>query len=266
MRRRALWRVDASQADRVSQLLNDDGPALDTAEQAELVQAFEAAHAAQSRLWRLCFAAVGALLGVVLLWFGLDQLHRPWVGYRHHSVFHRTAPVALVAVAELLSGATLMAAAAVLSARVVRPPTARQGRKDDVPADATAKSWQRWESTWALRVLCVAAGLSIFWAWALAESLGRQQGHRPSGGQVALVAWWSSRLCRLCRHPATDVTQHGGGHCCAANPDVCIPQSMMPHEPDMLGAGESAGILRVATNCGVNTQAQRQHIVRKPLA
>ena len=186
MRRRSLWRVDASQADRVSQLLSDEGPALDTAEQTELVQAFEAAHAAQSRLWRLCFAAVGALLGIMLLWFGLDQLYRPWVGYRHHSVFHRTAPAALVAAAELLSGVTVMAAAMVLSARVVRRQTARQSRKDDVSEDGTATSWQRWESAWALRVLSVALGLFLFWAWALGESLRRR---RVTGPQTGKLLW-----------------------------------------------------------------------------
>ncbi len=186
MRRRSLWRVDASQADRVSQLLSDEGPALDTAEQAELVRAFEAAHAAQSRLWRLCFAAVGALLGIMLLWFGLDQLYRPWVGYRHHSVFHRTAPAAVVAAAELLSGATMIAAAMVLSARVMRRRTVRQGRKDDVPEDALAKAWQRWESAWALRVLCVAVGLALFWVWALGESLRRR---RLTSPQAAKLVW-----------------------------------------------------------------------------
>ena len=186
MRRRSLWRVDASQADRVSQLLSDEGPALDTAEQVELVQAFEAAHAAQSRLWRLCFAAVGALLGIMLLWFGLDQQYRPWVGYRHHSVFHRTAPAALVAAAELLSGATMMAAAAVLSARVVRRQTVRQGRKDDVPEDGAAKAWQRWESAWAVRVLSVAVVLCLFWTWALGESLHRR---RVTGPQAGKLLW-----------------------------------------------------------------------------
>ncbi len=186
MRRRSLWRVDASQADRVSQLLSDEGPALDTAEQAELVQAFEAAHAAQSRLWRLCFAAVGALLGIMLLCFGLDQMYRPWVGYRHHSVYRRTAPAVLIAAAELLSGATMVAAAMVLSARVARRRTVRQGHKDDVPEDGKAKAWQRWESVWALRVLCVAVGLSLFWAWALGESLRRR---RVTGPQAGRLLW-----------------------------------------------------------------------------
>ena len=186
MRRRLLRRVGDPQPDRVSQLLSDEGGVLDTTEQAELVRAFEAAHAAQSRLWRLAFAAVGAVLGCALVWFGVDQARRPWVGYRHHSGFHRTAPAPLVAAAEVLSGTVVLAAAAVLSARVALRPAALRKRTDEMSEGGTASQWLHWESLWALRLLSLAMGLALFWAWAICESLRRA---RVTGPQAANLLW-----------------------------------------------------------------------------
>jgi hypothetical protein len=166
--RRRLQRGKPGSVDRITQLLDDEGVVLDTAEQAEVVQALETAHAAQSQLWRLCLGALGFILGSMLVWFGVSQARRPWVGYRHHSVFHRTAPAGLVAVSEVLSGAAALMSAAGLCVRLVPRITVRQrhedgqeGRKD---AGAVASSWRQREVHMAWFALLVTVVMAVFWA------------------------------------------------------------------------------------------------------
>ena len=192
MPRRTL-RSRRGAADRVSQLLDDDnGVMLDFTEQAEVVHALEAAHATQSNLWRVTLSALGFALGAALVWFGIGQARRPWVGYRHHSVFHRTAPAGLVAAAEVLSGAAALLSAVSLSVRVA-PRVALQlrritgDREDRVDPGAVAGAWCRQrESLLAWHAQCVALGLTVFWSWLLCASW---LASRVTSSQTVKLLW-----------------------------------------------------------------------------
>ena len=188
--RRRLQRGEDVNADRIAQLLHDEGVVLDTAEQAEVVQALEAAHAAQTQLWRFSLGALGFALGSTLVWFGFSQARRPWVGYRHHSVFHRTAPAGLVAVAEVLSGAAVLLAAAGFSVRLVPRITARhrrdlglEGRTD---AGGASQLWRQRELHTAWSALLIATVLAVFWAWLLRASL---LASRVTGALALKLLW-----------------------------------------------------------------------------
>ena len=188
--RSRLFRSRRRRPDRLSQLLNDDGVVLDTVEQAEVVQALEAAHATQSLLWRLALGALGLGLGCMLVWFGVSQARRPWVGYRHHSVFHRTAPAWLVALAEVLSGASVLVSTASLCGRLVMRAAARlrhsNGRDGGPYTGVVAERyWQR-EGHLAWLARNMAIGMTVFWAWQLCASL---QAFRVTSGQALKLLW-----------------------------------------------------------------------------
>lgn len=180
-----------AERDIVARLLEEEQ--LDEAEQQALVAALERTHAAQSRAWRLTFGALGAAMGLLLLWFAAGQAAHPWVGHRHHSAFHRSLPAGGVAAAEAASGLTCLAGAAALLSRGVLPPH-RRSQPQGLPSAGGAAVASRGvaprapalELRLASAALAAAGAMAALWGAALRVSFVH---HRVDGGQVVRLLW-----------------------------------------------------------------------------